>query len=65
MEAKISPPAQLQQAIDNLTLSFEGELVQLANYSQEHDISEPLELSSSAHNTDLDRPSAEDYEDEW
>jgi hypothetical protein len=60
VEAKISEPAQLQQAIDNLTLSFEGELVQLANFNEEHDVTEPLE-----HNTDLDRPNAEDYEDEW
>ena len=55
---------QLQQAIDNLTLSFEGELVQLANADEESfKVDEPL--TSSSNHLDLDRPNAEDYEDEW
>ena len=42
---------QLQQAIDNLTLSFEGELVQIDNAGEE--------------SFKVNRPEAEDYEDEW
>ena len=41
----------LQQAINNLTQSFEGELVQLDN--------------SQGNSLTSDRPDAEDYEDEW
>ena len=53
---------QLQQAIDNLTHSFEGELVQLDNANNEFKINES---STPSLNFDLDRPNAEDYEDEW
>ena len=53
---------QLQQAIDNLTLSFEGELVQLDNANEKSfNAHKPLTSSS----TDLDRPNAEEYKDEW
>ncbi|MBE9048180.1 DNA polymerase III subunit gamma/tau [Pleurocapsales cyanobacterium LEGE 10410] len=49
-----------QKAIDNLTQSFEGELVQLDNVQSFDDSEspEPENLVSS-------RPDAEDYEDEW
>ena len=52
---------QLQQAIDNLTHSFEGELVQLDNANNEFKLNE----SSTPSSIDLHRPNAEDYEDEW
>ena len=55
---------QLQQAIDNLTLSFEGELVQLANADEESIRIDPPSTSSSDR-LDLDRPDPEDYGDEW
>ena len=53
---------QLQQAIDNLTLSFEGELVQLDNAGEESWKTDKPSISSSI---DFDRPNAEEYEDEW
>ena len=55
---------QLQQAIDNLTHSFEGELVQLANAGEES-FKVDESLISSKNHFDLDRPNIEDYEDEW
>ena len=51
---------QLQQAIDNLTHSFEGELVQLDNAGKKS-----LVVDASTSPVDLDRPSVEDYEDDW
>ena len=52
----------LQQAIDNLTQSFEGELVQFDNPSDSFtsDVVEPSESSLS-----LERPDVENYDDEW
>lgn len=50
-----------QKAIDNLTLSFEGELVQLDNV-QSFEASESQEPPENLLNS---RPDAEDYEDEW
>lgn len=45
---------ELQQAIDNLTHSFEGELVQLDSFANNEE------------NTQLsDRPDLEEYDDEW
>ena len=58
----------LQQAIDNLTQTFEGELVYLDNIDhipeesrEAPEISSPLDLSSS----NIDRPDVEDYDDDW
>ena len=53
---------QLQQAIDNLTHSFEGELVQLDNANEKSFKTDKQSASSSI---DFDRPNAEEYEDEW
>lgn len=53
---------QLQQAIDNLTLSFEGELVQLDDANEKSFKTDKQSASSSI---DFDRPNAEEYEDEW
>ena len=53
---------QLQQAIDNLTHSFEGELVRLDNANKEFKDNELLTPSSNHLD---DRPDAEDYKDEW
>ncbi len=54
----------LQQAIDNLTQSFEGELVQLDNASSQtlavYKASQPAESVSNQ-----DRPNLEDYNDDW
>ena len=54
---------QLQQAIDNLTHSFEGELVQLDNVNEESFKAEKTLTPSP--NLDRDRPDPEDYEDDW
>ena len=57
--------ANLQQAIDNLTRSFEGELVQLDNTQNQFfaisGTSEPPELSPPSQG----RPNVEDYDDDW
>ena len=60
--------ADLQQAIESLTHSFEGEVVQLdnADYIEE----ESLEVSEISSQSNLspgtaDRPDEEDYGDEW
>ena len=50
---------KLQQAIDNLTQSFEGEVVHLDNVKEES-----LEVSSLS-NIKIERPDLEEYEDEW
>ena len=50
----------LQEAIDNLTRSFEGELVQLNDLQANFASSQISEKSSS-----LDRPDVEDYDDDW
>jgi len=54
----------LQKAIDNLTHSFEGELVQLddmetpmVKMSESNDKAEPV--------SNLDRPNTDDYDDDW
>ncbi len=59
---------ELQQAIVNLTQTFEGEVVHLDNidYIPEESLeapekSSPLDLSSSK----IDRPNEEDYNDDW
>ena len=52
----------LQEAIDNLTLSFEGELVQLDNLQVDSAPSPMLEQSEPS---SLDRPDVEDYDDDW
>ena len=55
----------LQQAIDNLTQTFEGEVVHLDNIDhipeESPEKSSPLDLSSSH----IDRPDVEDYDDDW
>ncbi|MGL6340437.1 MAG: DNA polymerase III subunit gamma/tau, partial [Waterburya sp.] len=53
----------LQKAINNLTQSFEGELVQLGN-TQEKLIA-PATTSATEAINNKDRPSIEDYEDDW
>ncbi|MEM7593343.1 MAG: hypothetical protein AAF383_17810, partial [Cyanobacteria bacterium P01_A01_bin.83] len=59
---------QLQQAIDNLTQSFEGEIVQM-DYASEisNEISEIAETSHSLSPkaTAIERPDIEDYDDDW
>lgn len=57
----VSDPDSLQQAIDNLTLSFEGELVQLDNPLEEF---APPQIEQSE-SIAPDRPDVEDYDDEW
>ena len=55
----------LQQAIDNLTQSFEGELVQLDNKMQEELLTE-TELSEPAIDFgNSERPDVNDYDDDW
>ena len=56
---------QLQQAIDNLTLSFEGELVQLADVDKDLETTATSESPSTTNQIDFNRPKAEDYKDEW
>ena len=51
----------LQQAIDNLTLSFEGELVHLDSSLEEF---APLQLEQPE-SIAPDRPDVEDYDDDW
>ena len=51
----------LQQAIDNLTLSFEGELVQWDHPHQKFSSPQIEQPESIA----PDRPDVEDYDDEW
>ncbi|WP_019508685.1 DNA polymerase III subunit gamma/tau [Pleurocapsa sp. PCC 7319] len=55
----------LQQAIDNLTHSFEGELVQLestqSHFFESSEESEQLDTSRTSTN----RPNVEDYDDVW
>lgn len=53
----------LQQAIDNLTQSFEGELVQLD--SNQEEFYATSELEEEALNPNLGRPNLEDYDDDW
>ena len=57
----------LQQAIDNLTLSFEGELVQMDSLDDEFiQENEAIELPPQAiAKLTPDRPDPEDYEDDW
>ena len=55
--------SDLQKAIANLTLSFEGELVQMDNDELSLDITED-ELES-AQNEQQGRPNIEDYDDDW
>ena len=55
----------LQQAIDSLTQSFEGEVVQLDNDSNDldDDFEEVLSVSEVA--IPLDRPDVDEYDDDW
>jgi len=53
----------LQQAIDNLTLSFEGELVPMD--SLDDPFIQENETVQIIANPTLDRPDPEDYEDDW
>lgn len=58
--------SDLQQAINNLTQSFEGELVQFDNFRGNSSASEVSEVvDSSESTTSFDRPGVEDYDDEW
>jgi DNA polymerase III subunit gamma/tau len=57
------PDNYLQKAIDNLTQSFEGELVQLNN-TQEKLIDTSTTSTTEAINN-KDRPSIDDYDDDW
>ena len=52
----------LQEAIDNLALSFEGELVQLDNLQAD---SAPSPMSEQSELNSLNRPDLEDYDDVW
>ena len=56
---------ELQKAIDNLTQSFEGEVVHLDNMQQQ--FSEDIEIleSSEISQDHQGRPNVEDYEDDW
>ncbi|MEM7756734.1 MAG: DNA polymerase III subunit gamma/tau [Cyanobacteria bacterium P01_A01_bin.40] len=67
-ESDLSPDDaddDLQKAIDNLTQSFEGEVVQMDNmqqqFSEDAEILELPEISQDHHG----RPNIEDYEDDW
>ncbi|MGF1590274.1 MAG: DNA polymerase III subunit gamma/tau [Pleurocapsa sp.] len=55
----------LQQAIDKLTQSFEGEVVQLSNIPEEsHQAPQRVEQLDTSYSS-LDRPDIDDYDDEW
>ncbi|MEM8718214.1 MAG: DNA polymerase III subunit gamma/tau [Cyanobacteria bacterium P01_G01_bin.39] len=61
-------PDELQQAINNLTQSFEGEIVQMDHASEiSEEISEIAETSPTLSPTTIaiERPDVEDYDDDW
>lgn len=55
----------LQQAIDNLTQSFEGEVVQLNNNQEESIEVSKISSESDISSPHVDRPKAEEYDDDW
>ena len=57
--------SDLQQAIDNLTQSFEGEVVQLDNNSQAEFLAETELPKLTIDAAGLERPDIEDYDDDW
>ena len=58
----------LQQAIDSLTQSFEGEVVQLDNNLDLNDLDDDFDeedISSISEAIPLDRPNVDEYDDDW